>query len=162
MMMEMRTSEQKVQIPDRMYFRIGDVAELLHVKPYVLRYWETEFPMVSPQKSNSGQRVYRRSDVENLVVIRHLLYEERYSIEGARKRLKELRKDGELKAVKEGILAQAVAVQVPVFTPLETKLAPEPVQDQVGVSKECWAQAQTLAQEIRELVARPITDIFRY
>ena len=69
-------------IPDRLYFRIGDVAELLGVKPYVLRYWETEFPIISPQKSTTGQRVYRRGDVETLVLIKHLLYKEKYSIEG--------------------------------------------------------------------------------
>src|SRR3954463_15703711 len=80
-------------IPDRLYFRIGDVAELLGVKPYVLRYWESEFPMISPQKSSSGQRVYRRSDVETVLMIKRLLYEERYSVEGAKKKIKELRKE---------------------------------------------------------------------
>src|SRR3954471_2376357 len=84
-------------IPDRQYFRIGDVAKLLDVKPYVLRYWESEFPMLSPQKSPSGQRVYRRLDVESLVMIKRLLYVEKYSIEGARKRISSLRKEGELK-----------------------------------------------------------------
>jgi DNA-binding transcriptional MerR regulator len=84
-----RTSKKPsdIQIPDRQFFRIGDVAELLGVKPYVLRYWETEFPTVAPQKSASNQRVYRRTDVETLVRIRRLLYEEKYSIEGARKRI---------------------------------------------------------------------------
>src|SRR4051794_1157928 len=93
-------------IPDRLYFRIGDVADLVGVKPYVLRYWETEFPMISPQKSASGQRVYRRSDVETVLLIKHLLYEERYSIDGARKRLRELRKDGSLKAFKQETLTR--------------------------------------------------------
>jgi DNA-binding transcriptional MerR regulator len=103
MMTKMTTttnSLSKIQIPDRLYFRIGDVADLLGVKPYVLRYWESEFPMINPQKSSSGQRVYRRSDVEMLVMIKHLLYEERYSIEGARKRIRELRREGELKVFK--------------------------------------------------------------
>src|ERR1700733_14833541 len=87
------TTPNKVKIPDRLYFRIGDVAELIGVKPYVLRYWETEFPMISPQKSDSGQRVYRRADVETVMMIKKLLYQERYSIEGARKRIKELRSE---------------------------------------------------------------------
>lgn len=88
-------------IPDRVYFRIGDVADLVGVKPYVLRYWESEFPLIQPEKSNTGQRVYRKSDVESLLMIKHLLYSERYSIEGARKRIRELRKSGEWKDFKE-------------------------------------------------------------
>src|SRR6185437_13235953 len=73
---------ETVKIPDRLYFKIGDVAELVGVKAYVLRYWETEFPMIAPEKSNTGQRVYRRADVETVVLIKTLLYEKRYSIEG--------------------------------------------------------------------------------
>src|SRR5687768_8486430 len=72
-------------IPDRMFFRIGDVAHLLGVKTHVLRYWETEFSLIAPQKSRSGQRVYRRADVETVVLIKHLLYEKKFSIEGARR-----------------------------------------------------------------------------
>jgi DNA-binding transcriptional MerR regulator len=83
-----------VLIPERLFFKIGDVAKLVGVEPYVLRYWETEFPMIAPEKSGSGQRVYRRRDVETVVVIKHLLYQERYSIEGARKRIRELRSSG--------------------------------------------------------------------
>ena len=98
----METARAAVKpIPDRVFFRIGDVAELLGVKAYVLRYWESEFSIVSPSKSQAGHRVYRRQDVENLQLIQHLLYEERYSIEGARKRLKELRKSGALKGARE-------------------------------------------------------------
>lgn len=88
-------------IPDRLYFRIGDVSDILGVKPYVLRYWESEFSIISPEKSHTGQRVYRRSDVENLMMIKHLLYKERYSIEGARKRINSLRKKGNLKDFKQ-------------------------------------------------------------
>jgi DNA-binding transcriptional MerR regulator len=78
------------ELPDRRYFRIGEVAVLLGVKPYVLRYWETEFPQVRPQKSRSGQRLYRRREVELLLGIRHLLYERQFTIAGARKALKEV------------------------------------------------------------------------
>jgi DNA-binding transcriptional MerR regulator len=101
------STDEAKNIPDRLYFRIGDVADLVGVKPYVLRYWETEFPMIAPQKSASGQRVYRRSDVETVLMIKHLLYEERYSIDGARKRLRELRRDGGLKAFKKETAAVA-------------------------------------------------------
>jgi DNA-binding transcriptional MerR regulator len=82
-----KASKTATQIPDKTFFRIGEVAKLLGVKTYVLRYWETEFPMVAPQKSSTHQRVYRRAEVETLFAIRKLLYEERYSIAGARKRL---------------------------------------------------------------------------
>jgi DNA-binding transcriptional MerR regulator len=83
--------EALARVPEKLFFRIGEVAELLDVKAYVLRFWETEFPTVSPQKSRSGQRVYRKKDVETLLLIKHLLYVERFSIEGARKRIRELK-----------------------------------------------------------------------
>lgn len=75
------------EIPDKLYFKIGEVSELLGVEPYVLRYWETEFPVLSPKKSGTGHRLYRRKDVELLLRIKHLLYEKRYTIEGARQTL---------------------------------------------------------------------------
>ncbi|MBI5479267.1 MAG: MerR family transcriptional regulator [Deltaproteobacteria bacterium] len=75
-------------IPDKAYFRIGEVARILGVKPYVLRYWESEFKAIRPQKSRSQQRLYRRRDVELLVRIKKLLYEERFTIAGARRKLR--------------------------------------------------------------------------
>jgi DNA-binding transcriptional MerR regulator len=80
-------------IPEKPYFKIGEVARLCAVKPYVLRYWETEFKSIRPQKSRSQQRLYRKRDVELLLRIRHLLYDKRYTIEGARTRLRELGHD---------------------------------------------------------------------
>src|SRR5512142_2803275 len=71
-------------IPDKLYFKIGEVSELLGVEPYVLRYWETEFSVLSPKKSGTGHRLYRRKDVELLLRIKHLLYEKKFTIEGAR------------------------------------------------------------------------------
>ena len=73
------------EIPDKLYFRIGDVSRLAGVKPHVLRYWETEFTVFSPKKSGTGQRLYRRKDVELVLEIKHLLYDKRFTIEGARK-----------------------------------------------------------------------------
>jgi DNA-binding transcriptional MerR regulator len=87
-------------IPDRMYFRIGDVAEIAGVQPYVLRFWEKEFDFLAPIKNAAGQRLYRKGDVENVLLIKRLLYLERYSIEGAKKRIKELRKEGGLSHAK--------------------------------------------------------------
>jgi len=73
------------EIPDKLYFRIGEVSRVSGVKPHVLRYWETEFNGISPKKSGSGHRLYRRKDVELVLEIKRLLYEERFTIEGARK-----------------------------------------------------------------------------
>jgi len=80
-------------IPDKLAFKIGEVAEILGVKAYVLRYWETEFDVLRPKKSKHNQRMYERRDVENLMLIKKLLYRDRFSIEGARSALKKLRKD---------------------------------------------------------------------
>ena len=76
-----------IEIPDKLYFRIGDVAKLAGIKPYVLRFWETEFPALGPKKSGTGHRLYRRKDVELVLEIKTLLYEKRFTIEGARKHL---------------------------------------------------------------------------
>jgi DNA-binding transcriptional MerR regulator len=73
--------------PDKLFYRIGEVSRIVGVEPYVLRYWETEFPFLKPRKNKSGQRVYIKRDVELLLDIRRLLYQERYTIEGVRKRL---------------------------------------------------------------------------
>lgn len=81
------------RIPDKLAFKIGEVADLLNVKAYVLRYWETEFEVLKPKKSKHNQRMYERRDVENLLLIKKLLYRDRFSIEGARSALKKLRKD---------------------------------------------------------------------
>jgi DNA-binding transcriptional MerR regulator len=84
------TTKAKPRLPEgRLFFRIGEVARIVGVKPYVLRYWESEFPSVAPKKGSSGHRVYGRAEVERLLAVRKLLHEERYSIEGARKKLKE-------------------------------------------------------------------------
>src|SRR5438067_2171032 len=82
-----------VQLPDKLYFKIGEVAGLVGVKPYVLRYWESEFSIVKPTKTKSKHRLYRRKDVETLLQIKQLLHDERFTIAGARKRMKSLPKD---------------------------------------------------------------------
>jgi DNA-binding transcriptional MerR regulator len=80
-------------IPDKPFFKIGEAARLCAVKPYVLRYWETEFHSIRPQKTRSQQRLYRRKDIELLLSIRDLLYGQRFTIQGARARLRELGHD---------------------------------------------------------------------
>jgi DNA-binding transcriptional MerR regulator len=74
-------------IPNKLYFRIGEVAKLAGIKPYVLRFWESEFTGLGPKKSGTGHRLYRRKDVEMVLEIKRLLYEKRFTIEGARKML---------------------------------------------------------------------------
>ncbi len=76
-----------VPIPDKLYFRIGEVSEITRTKTYVLRFWETEFPTLKPVKSKTGHRLYRRQDVEMVLEIKRLLYERGYTIEGARREL---------------------------------------------------------------------------
>jgi DNA-binding transcriptional MerR regulator len=77
------------EIPDRLFFRIGDVGEIAGVETYVLRFWEGEFPMLAPKKTSNGQRQYRRKDVETVLEIKRLLYAEGYTIAGARKVLQD-------------------------------------------------------------------------
>src|SRR5512139_1478573 len=78
----------KAQLPDKLFYRIGEVADLVGVKPHVLRYWESEFTVIRPAKTRANHRLYRRRDVEHLLHIKRLLHEERLTIEGARKRLR--------------------------------------------------------------------------
>ncbi len=87
------------RIPNKLAFKIGEVADLVGVKAYVLRYWETEFEALKPKKSKHNQRMYERRDVEALLMIKKLLYRDRFSIEGARSALKKMK--GETKRVKE-------------------------------------------------------------
>src|SRR5712672_280810 len=84
----------EVIIPDKLYFRIGEVSKLCRLPAYVLRFWETEFPQLKPVKSSTGQRMYRRKDVESVLRIKGLLYEQGFTIAGARQCLRDEIKDG--------------------------------------------------------------------
>jgi len=106
-------------LPDRKYFRIGEASNLLGVKPHVLRYWETEFAQIRPYKSRTGQRLYRKRDVEALQHIQRLLYEERYTIAGARQALRMMYENESPileEVLSEEAIEAAVAVDVPVAT----------------------------------------------
>lgn len=85
----LREARRKEPIPDKLYFRIGEVARLTGVQPYILRYWESEFPLLQPKKSGTGQRLYRKRDIEIIFKVKELLYDLRYTIAGARRRLQE-------------------------------------------------------------------------
>jgi len=85
-------------IPDKLYFRIGEVARICRLPAYVLRFWESEFPMLKPNKSSTGQRMYRQRDVENVLRIKRLLYEEGFTIAGARQHLRDESKPAKLQS----------------------------------------------------------------
>ncbi len=105
-------------LPDKQFFKIGEVSRILAVKPHVLRYWETEFSAIRPQKSRTNQRLYRRRDVELLLMIKELLYKERFTISGAKKRLRELTRKGSAPNQEEQ-LAAVLAVRQQVVELLE-------------------------------------------
>lgn len=91
---------EQMDIPNKLYFKIGEVSELTGVKPYVLRYWESEFNIVKPSKTNSNQRLYRRKEVELILEIKRLLYEDKFTIAGAKKVLQDktkVKKSSQLK-----------------------------------------------------------------
>jgi DNA-binding transcriptional MerR regulator len=81
------------RLPEKIYFKIGEVSQIVGVEPYVLRYWETEFDLLKPSKAPSNHRLYKKRDVELLLEIKRLLYTEGFTIEGARKKLKQAKKE---------------------------------------------------------------------
>jgi len=120
-----------VEIPNKLYFRIGDVSRLTGVKAYVLRYWESEFPMLAPKKSGTNQRLYRRKDVEMVLEIKDLLYEKRYTIEGARVYLQQRR------TLPKPVVAPVVAAsQSSLFGPDPNELAGQMKQKLAPVKAE--------------------------
>jgi DNA-binding transcriptional MerR regulator len=106
-MAELAAGELRPEIPDKLYFRIGEVSRLAGIKPYVLRFWETEFSSLGPKKSGKGHRLYRRKDVELVLEIKRLLYDNRYTIEGARKYLDARSRET---GVKAAVAAAAVGI----------------------------------------------------
>jgi DNA-binding transcriptional MerR regulator len=90
--------------PVQEFYSIGEVCELTGLKPHVLRYWESQFRFLSPAKNRSGNRVYQRREVELILLVKHLLYEEKYTIEGARQKVDEHRKSGELRTMSRAAL----------------------------------------------------------
>jgi DNA-binding transcriptional MerR regulator len=122
------------EIPDKLYFRIGEVARLAGIKPYVLRFWETEFPGLGPRKSDTGHRLYRRKDVETVLEIKRLLYDQRFTIEGARKFLEARSKAGPRASDK------------PAVKPPEKRRRQGELFDEVGT------KIEPLRQELREIL----------
>ena len=149
-------SRPAVAIPEKLFFKIGEVCELAGVQAHVLRYWESEFPMLAPQKNRAGQRVYRKRDVEMALRIKELLYEDQYTIAGAKKRLtNELRGGGKLKVVGAEEDGQSESAPVEfnegeMFPPPATSgytrtVAPRTAEERQGLKQ--------IASELRELLA---------
>ena len=144
-------SRPAVAIPEKLFFKIGEVCELAGVQAHVLRYWESEFPMLAPQKNRAGQRVYRKRDVEMALRIKELLYEDQYTIAGAKKRLSnELRGGGKLKVVgEEDAQLPLKAGETESYTPADStyasSVAPLAAEERQGLKQ--------LAAELRELLA---------
>lgn len=142
----------KAEIPDRAQYRIGEASEIIGVKPYVLRYWETEFSGIKPSKSSAGHRVYRKTDLEMLILIRDLLHAQRYSVEGAKKRLRELKKSGDLKEARESAFLAASSGAL-------LNEAAMPSEAQSGAVSPL--ALETLWAELTELAARPVSELFQ-
>ncbi len=111
--------EERTELPEKIYFKIGEVAEIVGVEPYTLRYWETEFPALKPNKSRSQQRLYRKRDVELLLKIKKLLYNDLYTIAGAKR---QLIKSGEKSSTPQMDLQLPESVDTGVFQKIEKEL----------------------------------------
>ncbi len=116
------------KIPNKLFFKIGEVCEITDTQPYVLRYWESEFPALAPAKNSSGQRIYRRRDIETVLRIKQLLYEEGFTIAGAKKKL-------------EAEMAGRVVTPLP---PGEAPPAPEAGADRVAALRQVREQLREI------------------
>ena len=140
-------SRPAVAIPEKLFFKIGEVCELACVQAHVLRYWESEFPMLAPQKNRAGQRVYRKRDVEMALRIKELLYEDQYTIAGAKKRLTHEMRGGKLKVSGDDGTSESgsngeSAQPARTFT---RSIAPSTAEEREGLKR--------IAAELRELLS---------
>jgi DNA-binding transcriptional MerR regulator len=134
------------EIPDKLYFRIGDVARLCEVPAYVLRFWETEFPQLKPNKGGTGQRLYRKRDVEMALRIKSLLYDQGYTIPGARQVFKVEAKSREAATPFEAVSAP---MPTPALVPMESGAAAATADRSAKIE----ARLRALRKEMQELVA---------
>ena len=124
--MSAQGSRKTEGIAKKVYYSIGEVCDLSGLKPHVLRYWESQFDVLSPTKNRGGNRAYRSKDIEVVLLVKHLLYDEKYTIEGANKRLLEMRKEGELKGGREEVLRpQVLSTIKDELTELRAVLTPD-------------------------------------
>lgn len=169
-----------VYIPEKLFFKIGEVCDITGVQAHVLRYWESEFPMLAPQKNRAGQRTYRKRDVEMVLRIKELLYEDQYTIAGAKKKLvSEIRGASKLKVVTPDMNASSVATatedspkesnirdaaqfqQQTTAPPVAATATPSyasdeetvPVEPQTPLTDERRAALRRLGEQMRELLS---------
>jgi DNA-binding transcriptional MerR regulator len=142
---------------EKLFFTIGEVAQLIEVKPYVLRYWESEFDQLNPQKSETGQRVYRAKDVQISKLIKQLLYVEKYTIAGAKQKLKDMEKSGFDQPLAEALSPPKLEPKAPV---IETKSdldlsSPVPPQRTVKtIDRETGYEFKALLEDIRKILQK--------
>jgi DNA-binding transcriptional MerR regulator len=154
-----------VAIPEKLFFKIGEVCDITGVQAHVLRYWESEFPMLAPQKNRAGQRTYRKRDVEMALRIKELLYEDQYTIAGARKKLSsELRGASKLKVVPppeansqaspSPIIQSSLPPPPPVSEPVHPRYEnPAPSSSSVSMSDNQRLAVRRIAEQLRDLLA---------
>ncbi|MEY4168167.1 MAG: hypothetical protein RIR52_1991 [Acidobacteriota bacterium] len=142
-----------VDIPDKLFFKIGEVCELVGVQAHVLRYWETEFPMLQPRKNRAGQRTYRRRDVEMARRIRQLLYDEGFTIAGARKRIAAEGRAGntQLKIVPPFVAPGDLEPEPALDPDPPSRNYPEPAQSS-RLSRETIRRLRHLAEELLTMI----------
>ena len=149
-----------VAIPEKLFFKIGEVCELAGVQAHVLRYWETEFPMLAPQKNRAGQRTYRRRDVEMALRIKELLYDEQYTIAGAKKKLANEIRGGSIRESESPTPAKPTrSLKPPPSLAARFGATPRPVQ----TAPEDLAQSNPMRvdrEHLRQL-AKELRDILR-
>ena len=144
-------SQAAAAIPQKLFFKIGEVCELAGVQAHVLRYWETEFPMLAPQKNRAGQRTYRRRDVEVALRIKELLYDEQYTIAGAKKKLAgELRAPGREASETTQPKAPVRSLQPP--PSLAARFSSRPEVSAAPLSSEQRASLKHIALQLREIL----------
>ena len=152
-----------VYIPEKLFFKIGEVCDITGVQAHVLRYWESEFPMLAPQKNRAGQRTYRKRDVEMVLRIKELLYDDQYTIAGAKKKLtSELRGASKLKVVTPEMAAAATAEPQSAAAPPVT--GPPPVPPVYASDRELAAPAAAVdapLTEERRLALRRLREQLR-
>ena len=142
-------SEELSHLPDKKYFKIGEAANLLNVKPHVLRYWETEFPEIRPYKSQTGQRLYRRCDVEALLHIQVLLHKERYTIEGARLALRNMYDNAAACVIEDQMTESTEPSHLDVLEVVEEKMLDE-AQKALGI--EMTKRLENASKNLRDML----------
>jgi len=147
-------------IPDKLFFKIGEVCDLVGVQAHVLRYWESEFPMLQPQKNRAGQRTYRRKDVEMALRIKELLYEEGFTIAGAKRKLiSEGRGGAKLKVVPPNSTASDIAPG-PEMTPLPPapEVAGPPAAQPRGPARDAVKRLRLMLEDLLTSLNRDVID----